>query len=191
MDTHKVEVAIGRYTLICQPDSVPEDCDFYRAHASLVEEHGLSEDRRRSCLIAVRSEPIAWPFLVLSIAYTMPGWPTCGALIVPETHKLFVGVDELVLINDLSAPVLLRKDRADFGFWSWYRHEDSVLMAAELEMAAWDIHGRKRWTAFVEPPWQHIVSEDIVHLTVLDLTCSFPLDTGPDWGATLPWQKRQ
>jgi hypothetical protein len=40
-----------------------------------------------------------------------------------------------------------------FGFHGWQRHEDLVVMSAELEMAAWDLRGVKRWSTFVEPPW--------------------------------------
>ncbi len=40
-------------------------------------------------------------------------------------------------------------------------------MSAELECAAWDIHGHKLWSTCVQPPWQYTVHGDIVHLVVM------------------------
>jgi hypothetical protein len=137
----------------------------------------------------VAREAADWSFLVLALEYDnrRPDIP-CGALLVPETQILFIGVDRLLLACVLSGPALLWQDQADCGFWSWHRHVDTVLMAAELELAAWDIRGRKQWTTFVEPPWRYSVTDDTVHLEVLDVSCSFPLASGPDWGANLPWR---
>jgi hypothetical protein len=53
--------------------------------------------------------------------------------------------------------VRLWEDRADFGFHSWQCYDDMIVMSAELELAAWDTQGRKHWTTFVEPPWEHSV----------------------------------
>jgi len=46
-------------------------------------------------------------------------------------------------------------------------------------LAVWDVHGRKRWTTFVEPPWDYRVAEGTVHLDVMGRLTSFPLATGP------------
>jgi hypothetical protein len=52
-------------------------------------------------------------------------------------------------------------------------------MAAELELAAWDTDGRKRWTTFVEPPWEFEVVEGIIRLDVMGRKSEFPVATGP------------
>lgn len=52
-------------------------------------------------------------------------------------------------------------------------------MAAELELAAWDIRARKLWTTFVEPPWDYAVRDGIVHLDVMGSESTFALATGP------------
>ena len=36
----------------------------------------------------------------------------------------------------LPKPARLWEDYAEIGFWSWQRHDDTVLMSAELELAA-------------------------------------------------------
>jgi hypothetical protein len=102
---------------------------------------------------------------------------------------LFLGVRERLLAYDLERPARLREDCADADreFWGWGRHEDTVLMAAEQELAALDIYGWKRWATFVEPPWDYRVEGDTVHLTVLDVPVSFSLKHGPSWGGRLPW----
>jgi hypothetical protein len=55
----------------------------------------------------------------------------------------------------------------------------SILLSAELELAAWDTDGRKLWTTFVEPPWGYTVEGDRVHLDVMGNKQSFTLRDGP------------
>jgi hypothetical protein len=52
-------------------------------------------------------------------------------------------------------------------------------MAAELEIAAWDSHGNKRWTTFVEPPWDFRIEGDRVLLDVMGRKSEFSLESGP------------
>jgi hypothetical protein len=48
-----------------------------------------------------------------------------------------------------------------------------VLMAAELEFAAWDLSGAKLWSMFVEPPWTCRVAGGQVHLDVMGARTQF------------------
>jgi hypothetical protein len=102
-----------------------------------------------------------------------------GALLVPETSLLFLGAGTRLLAYDLERPARLWEDRADIGFWRWQRHECFVIMSAELELAAWDTSGHKKWTTFVEPPWSYRVTADTVQLDVMGRLSSFPVETGP------------
>lgn len=51
-------------------------------------------------------------------------------------------------------------------------------MAAEIELAAWDLQGRKPWTTFVEPPWDYQVEDGRVHLDVMGMLSDFDLVQG-------------
>jgi hypothetical protein len=51
-------------------------------------------------------------------------------------------------------------------------------MAAELELAAWDINGRKLWSRFVEPPWQYAVARDVITLDVMGTLSRIHLESG-------------
>jgi hypothetical protein len=51
-------------------------------------------------------------------------------------------------------------------------------MSAELELAAWDTHGRKLWTRFVEPPWAYTVNGDTIRLDVMGDVSHLRLETG-------------
>ncbi len=64
-------------------------------------------------------------------------------------------------------------------FWGCARHGDRVILSAELELAAWDLHGRKCWSVFVEPPWEYEVLAGMIELDVMGTKSSFPLDVGP------------
>jgi len=79
---------------------------------------------------------------------------------------LFIGAGRRLLAYDLSAPSRLWEDEADTGFWFWSRYGRFVLMAAELELAAWDVNGRKLWSRFVEPPWTYQVEGSSVVVKV-------------------------
>ena len=81
----------------------------------------------------------------------MPGFDP-GLLLVPETGVLFLGAGERLLAYGLDQPRRLWEDTAEVGFWGWGRFGETVLMSAELELAAWDTSGRKLWTTSVEPP---------------------------------------
>lgn len=90
-----------------------------------------------------------------------------------------VGAGHRLLAYDLDAPRRLWEDEANCGFWGWERHGQFVVMSAELELAAWDIHGNKKWSTYVEPPWYYPVVDGEVHLDVMGGKISFPLDVGP------------
>jgi hypothetical protein len=87
------------------------------------------------------------------------------------------------LAYDLQRLLRLWTDQADTGFWQWKRHGDTVVMSAELELAAWDTLGRKLWTTFVEPPWSYEVRDRVVHLDVIGARSVFPLASGPGRGS--------
>src|SRR6266571_2234442 len=67
------------------------------------------------------------------------------AVLVPETKLLFLGAGERILAYRLDPPTRLWDDRADTGFLGWEQHGDTILLAAELEFAAWTTAGEKLW----------------------------------------------
>ena len=53
-------------------------------------------------------------------------------------------------------------------------------MAAELELAAWDIEGNKLWSRFVEPPWEYKVAGEVIRLDVMGAVSEVRLRDGRD-----------
>jgi hypothetical protein len=84
-----------------------------------------------------------------------------------------------LLAYDLRHVRRIWEDEADTGFWGWGRHGDVILMSAELEFAAWDLHGAKLWSTFVEPPWSYEFREGRIELDVMGEKSSFDLNAGP------------
>jgi hypothetical protein len=118
-------------------------------------------------------------FLVVCLPYLRGSGFSAGMLYVPETDLLFVGGGERILAYNLTTRSRLWEDTAETGFWGLSRHGDTVIMMAELEMAAWSLDGEKRWTTFVEPPWNYEVEDDSVVLDVMGTRSRFNLHTGP------------
>jgi L-alanine-DL-glutamate epimerase-like enolase superfamily enzyme len=176
-DPARIEVVGDEYAIGCAA-GLPFIYDAYKEHATLVEEHELG--RTDTCCVTVARVADDWPFLVVAQGYAPAGYGFYpGVLLVPDTKRLFIGAGERLLGYALDPPARLWEDRADMGFWNWRRHGEVVLMSAELELAAWDVHGRKLWTTFAEPPWGYTVENGTVQLDVMGEKRSFSLSSGP------------
>lgn len=178
------QVGASGYTVGCTAAGVPRIYREYVEHADLADELGMDAaggDDDETCFVAVaRGDGRGWPFLVVAQRYSPAGHGfNPGVLIIPETQRMFVGAGARLLLYDLEAPARLWEDATDVGFWGWARHGDVVVMSAELELAAWDLHGRKLWSAYVEPPWDYALRGDVVVLDVMGNVTEFPLRDGP------------
>jgi hypothetical protein len=173
------EVSCGDITILCSAGTFPQMYAEYRSHALLADEIDLSAAGGLSFFGVVRGS--GWPFLTVAQRYTpSEAGFIPGALYVPETSVLFVGAGERLLAYDLAKPRRLWTDHADCGFWRWRRHEDHVLMCAEIEFAAWSLDGQKKWATFVEPPWDFDAKGSTVKLDVMGRISSFDLRHGPE-----------
>ncbi len=170
-------ITVGPYTVSCHPDRLPDLYGQYVGRAGLVEEFDLEGTEGTCCFLAV-SRGVGWPFLVVAQRYNPSGGFRPGALLVPETDLLFVGAGERLTSYRLDGPERLWLDTTGW-FWGWARHGDRVILSAELELTAYDLHGRKRWSVFVEPPWEYEVLAGRIELDVMGTKSSFPLDVGP------------
>ena len=170
-----ISFSIGQYTLSYREDQ-GVGLDFERA--DLVDElDGHATEGKAFCLTVARG--LEFPFLVVAQRYEPAGGFRPAVLIVPESNLLFIGAGERLVAYDLDGPTRLWMDSTPCGFWGWARHGDRIVLSAELELAAWDIQGRKCWSTFVEPPWTYRVSGAMIDLDVMGTKSRFPLDAGP------------
>jgi hypothetical protein len=174
------KVAVGEYSLLVHRGPLPGMYGEYRRHAALAEEFGVDSAEGEACFVGVGAAR-EWPLLTVAQRFEpcVAGFDP-GVLLVPETRVLFVGAGTRLLAYDLTGPQRLWEDVADVGFWGWAQHGEHVLMSAELELAAWDVNGRKLWTTFVEPPWSYRVEGDQVRLDVMGRESSFSIHDGPE-----------
>lgn len=168
------------YRVLSCGGELPELYDLYRQHAALVEEFELASPDGEPCFFAI-GDQLTWPDLVVAQRYQPAGSGfEPGVLVVPETATVFIGAGTRLLAYTLNTkPERLWIDQADFGFWSWSRFGEFVLMAAELELAAWDLRGKKLWSTFVEPPWTFSVSGSALNLDVMGEKTTFEIAIGP------------
>jgi hypothetical protein len=152
----------------------------YRQHAVLHDEFDLASDWGDCCFVAVAGGGEPWPRLVVAQRYRPNYGFNPGIAFVPETAVLFTGAGTRLLAYALlDRPRRLWEDAADMGFWHWSVQRSAVLMAAELEFAAWARTGEKLWTMFVEPPWSYQVVGERVRLDVMGKKTEFPVSSGP------------
>lgn len=173
------KLVIGNYIFLCNHDGLPDLYNEYCHHAHLFEEFNITSSEGRMCFVGVQTKD-NWPFLVVAQRYSPAGCGfNPGAILVPETNILFVGAGERLLAYTLEPAAKIWEDQADCGFLSWQRHENTIVMSAELELAAWDIRAQKLWTMFVEPPWEYEVHDGMIHLDVMGIKSQFELERGP------------
>lgn len=172
-------LTFGEYSVQVEDGSLPETYGDYSRHAQLKVELGLEGSEGRTAFCAVAKQE-GWPFLIIALRYSPAGHGFGpGVLLVPETQVFFLGAGTQLFAFELRTPRQLWEDVADVGFWSWRRYGSTVLMSAELELAAWNLTGRKLWTTFVEPPWSYAVHNDSVRLDVMGAITEFSLEAGP------------
>lgn len=177
-------LTVGPYAITIQQGALPAIYRDYKRHAKLCDEFDLGRDEPGELFFVSVSAVQHWPTLVAAQRFELAeaGFdPAC--LLVPETHTLFVGAGRRLLAYQLDAPKRLWEETVDSGFWEWSRHDDAVLMSGELELAAWDIHGKKLWTMPLEPAWEYHVQDGKVHLDVLGRRTVFGIQEGPQHAA--------
>jgi len=164
-------------------DTMPDIYGHYCRHAQLVEvfEGDKWESYESSSLFLLVARGNALPFLVVTQKYSAgpdQGFHP-GVVLVPETHTLFIGAGERLLAYRLEPVEKLWEEYTMMGFWGWERYRERVIMSAEMELAAWDSHGHKRWSLSVEPPWSYHIEGDTIQLEVMGQPSSFSLQEGP------------
>lgn len=173
-------VCTGQYTLFLQDRGLPSMADEYIKRATLSEEFDSDDDHCDTCFIAVAHSRHDWPFLTITQQFAPSGRGfEPGAILIPETNRLLIGAGTRLLAYNLETIERQWEDMADTGFWSWSRHKNTIIMSAELEMAAWDLSGKKLWSTFVEPPWNYDVVGNAVTLDVMGVKSTFDLVDGP------------
>ncbi len=101
-----------------------------------------------------------------------------GVLIVPETATVFIGIGEDVYTYSMAPIALIAKESAEAGFLYWSRYGNAILMSAELELSAWSLDGKRKWTRFVEPPWHYMIDNDVISLDIMGNVALLSLETG-------------
>lgn len=173
------QVTIGEYYLNLVSEGLPYLYNEYKRRAILIDEIDIRNSEGKNCFVSVGKNN-DWPFLVVAQRYSPAGYGfSPGALLVPETKLLFIGAGERLLAYDLEIPKRIWNDSTYCGFFNWKQFNRIILMSAELELAAWEINGKKLWSTFVEPPWGYQVKDNKVVLDVMGKISTFNIELGP------------
>lgn len=176
-----MKFSAGEYTVGCSVGELPAIYNSLVAHARLHDDFGVKQADGTALFVSVERSSSYTPELIVTQRFE-PG-PEAGfhpgVLIVPETHVLFIGAGTRLLAYNIKHFLRLWEDEADTGFWFWKRHGNTILMSAELELAAWSLAGTKLWSTFVEPPWVYEVHGTLVELDLMGTKSRFDLQHGP------------
>jgi hypothetical protein len=178
-----ITIAVGDWTLLVQ-HQLPLIYEHYRQSAALREEFDLADGGGALSFVAAgRHGDQSARLAVAQHFHPVGNGFEPGVALAPATNVLFIGAGERLLAYALEpAPRRLWEDGADTGFWRWAVHGSTVVMSAELELAAWDQDGTKLWSMFVEPPWSYGVVRGRVRLDIMGTKAGFPLRQGPGRG---------
>jgi hypothetical protein len=174
-------VGTDEYTVTGTVGELPVIYTAMVEHASFHDDLGIKGADGTLLVVAVERAAANWPHVLVSLRFE-PGVESGfhpGAILIAENHLLLLGAGTRLLAYDLRVPSRLWEDVADVGFWRWKRHGDVVVMSAELELAAWDLRGKKLWSTFVEPPWHYSVRAGYVELDVMGKKLRFAARNGP------------
>jgi hypothetical protein len=151
----------------------------YVNRAVLADQIDISIPEGKFCFVGLKRPGDDWPSLVIAQRYQpADGVFFPGALLVPETSRLFIGAVTRLYCHDIAKPARLWEDSADRAFWSWTHDRTEVFMAAELKFAAFEGSGKKLWTRLVEPPWDFKLEPDHVALDVMGSVTHLDRRTG-------------
>lgn len=136
-----IEFNFPGYRISNELHKEPTEFELWLEHASFTDVKGLS-NAGSPIYIGVGNEGhwfetvIAFRTEQLDTSGFVP-----GILVVPETQTLFVGAGETIKIYDLSVKTLKLEKTTPFGFWGWSRHDDIIIMSAEIEFVVYSLEG--------------------------------------------------
>ena len=171
-----VRVGAGPYVVHIHPGHL-STFEHLAKEALLVDAEDLRESFGRACSVTVSKRNTT--LLVATFRFELSGGLGPALALVPDANTLFLGAGEEIFCYDLATPKRLWRDKADTGLWSWEVVDETVLMSAELEFAAWHYSGYKLWAMFVEPPWSYLIAGSQVSLDVMGVISRFDLRHGP------------
>ena len=100
-------------------------------------------------------------------------------LFVEETGTLFLGAGQTVAAYRITPEFgRVMALGVEPGVLSWERSGQVVLMAAELELAGFDLSGGLRWRLPVEPPWSYLISGGRLRVTIMGRQRAIDLTSG-------------
>ncbi|MFZ6778894.1 hypothetical protein ACO0LD_18875 [Undibacterium sp. Ji83W] len=172
---------VGKYTVSITTD--PEEIAHKLARSNVVVHKHIESDRNRDdqAYIAIGVTDCGHAADLLFEGWYFPG-PLSGfhpgVLIIPETATVFIGIGEDAYTYSMAPIDLIAKESAEAGFWYWSRYGNTVLMCAELELSAWSLDGKRKWTRFVEPPWHYSIESDVISLDIMGDAVLLSLETG-------------
>jgi hypothetical protein len=173
-----IETAVGEWA-VQTALGFPRILDEYRQRAELADRFTCDSPDDPGLFVGIARPGEDWPSLVVTQCWgpSGPGFSP-GVLVVPEAGRVFIGAGTRILCYREEGGSWGRQweETAGYpGFWGWRQHGDVVVMAGEVEIAAWTTGGRRMWTEDVEPPWSYEVIDGTVHLDVDGRVRTFPL----------------
>ncbi len=165
----------GKYIIGVSHKEIPWNYSNYVKNCKKNFEYDLNLNSGEYIFLSIANS-LEWPFFVLAIRYNpCEGGFDPGIYLIEESERLFIGAGSTVLVFDIQSLTLITEEYFQEGFLRWKRYKDKVLMMAELDIACFDIYGKKIWERFIEPPYDIEFSEECVLVKMLDEEVSIKL----------------
>jgi len=174
-----IEFSIDNYNIAVFVGQAPDILDFYKKHASLVDDECLKNEgtevyviiskgfvKPDYLIIAFKTDPVGYAGFKPRLHYEK------------ESQTLFIGAGTLIKIYRLTDNKKIFEKNYGMGFWCWTKHKDFILQQEEIGFGVFNLFGDLLWETFVSPPYDFEINEDKITLKFDDIVETRLLLTG-------------
>jgi hypothetical protein len=132
--------------------------------------------------VSVTTPGGARPSLVTTVGYhRLDGDFGAGAVLVPETRSLFVAGGGWACCYQHDGDHWSRQwaYEVELLVWGLVRDGDWIVLSAETELIIWDLEGRRRLAAAVEPAWSYEIDGTLVRVEVEGVARTIEIPSWP------------
>jgi len=172
-----IEFSVDYYNIIVFVGQEPDILDFYKKHASFIDDNGLKNEGSEIYVI-ISKNLIRPEFAVIAFKTNPVGYAGFRSGLHYENEILFIGAGTIVKIFDLATNSYIFEKNNSLGFWTWTKRKDFIFQQGETDFGVFNLNGKHLWETYVSPPFDFEIKDDMITLRFEDVVETRLLLTG-------------